>query len=168
MAHQRLSNRSFVSYIDKSREYYEAQGYPSPYGWAFHEDSPFTQLNRLVTDCTIGIVTTAFFPKGDEPEGVPEAPPKRPYAAPSDPIPVKLYIDDVSWDKQATDMDDLGSYLPLQALMQKKQEGKIGAVSQRFYGIPTDYSQRRSLEDAQQILSWCREDAVDAVLLVPV
>jgi len=56
----------------------------------------------------------------------------------------------------------------LQALMQKKQEGKIGAVSQRFYGIPTDYSQRRSLEDAQQILSWCREDAVDAVLLVPV
>jgi hypothetical protein len=123
MAHQRLSNRSFVSYIDKSREYYEAQGYPSPYGWAFHEDSPFTQLNRLVTDCTIGIVTTAFFPKGDEPEGVPEAPPKKPYAAPSDPIPVKLYTDDVSWDKEATDMDDLGSYLPLQALMQKKTGG---------------------------------------------
>ena len=65
-------------------------------------------------------------------------------------------------------MDDLGSYLPLKTLKGKIPEKKVGSVSKRFYGIPTDYSQRRTLEDANQILNWCREDDVDALLLVPV
>ena len=65
-------------------------------------------------------------------------------------------------------MDDLGSYLPLKALISKISEKKGGSVSKRFYGIPTDYSQRRTLEDAYQILNWCMEDDVDALLLVPV
>ena len=71
-------------------------------------------------------------------------------------------------DKEATNMDDLGSYLPLKTLISKISEKKVGSVSKRFYGIPTDYSQRRTLEDANQILNWCREDDVDALLLVPV
>ena len=50
----------------------------------------------------------------------------------------------------------------------KISEKKVGSVSERFYGIPTDYSQRRTLEDANQILNWCGEDDVDALLLVPV
>ena len=65
-------------------------------------------------------------------------------------------------------MDDLGSFLPLKTLKGKIPEKKVGSVSKRFYGIPTDYSQRRTLEDANQILNWCRKDYVDALLLVPV
>jgi D-proline reductase (dithiol) PrdB len=109
-----------------------------------------------------------FFHPGKEPEGVPTLPPKQPYAAPSDPMPENLNTNDVSWDKEATDMDDLGSYLPLETLKGKISEKKVGSVSKRFYGIPTDYSQRRTLEDANQILNWCRDDDVDALLLVPV
>ena len=30
------SHRIFVSYIDKSREYYLARGYGNPYRWAHH------------------------------------------------------------------------------------------------------------------------------------
>ena len=74
----------------------------------------------------------------------------------------------MSWDKEATNMDDLGSYLPLKTLISKISEKKVGSVSKRFYGIPTDYSQRRTLEDTNQILNWCRDDDVDALLLVPV
>jgi len=34
--------------------------------------------------------------------------------------------------------------------------------------VPTDYSQRRTIEqDAPQILARCREDGVDVALLVP-
>ena len=65
-------------------------------------------------------------------------------------------------------MDDLGSYLPLKTLKGKISDKRVGSVSKRFYGITTDYSQRRTLEDANQILNWCREDDVDALLLVPV
>ena len=168
MSIQRKANRSFVSYIDKSREYYAAQGYQTPYGWAHYQNTPFSPLKRPISESKVGIVTTAFFYPGKEPEGVPKSPPKQPYAAPSDPIPENLNTDDVSWDKEATNMDDLGSYLPLETLKDKISEKKVGSVSKRFYGIPTDYSQRRTLEDAYQIRNWCREDDVDALLLVPV
>ena len=168
MSIQRRALRSFVSYIDKSREYYAVQGYRIPYGWAHYQNTPFCPLARPISESKVGIVTTAFFHPGMEPEGIPTSPPKQPYAAPSDPIPENLNTDDVSWDKEATDMDDLGSYLPLKTLISKISEKKVGSVSKRFYGIPTDYSQRRTLEDANQILNWCREDDVDALLLVPV
>ncbi len=37
---QRRAYRSYVSYIDRSREYYAAQGYTQPYSWACHDDAP--------------------------------------------------------------------------------------------------------------------------------
>ena len=47
-------------------------------------------------------------------------------------------------------------------------QGRIGSVAPRFHGVPTDYSQRRTIEqDAPQILERCREDGVDVALLVP-
>ncbi len=47
------------------------------------------------------------------------------------------------------------------------REGRIGGVSSRFYGVPTEYSQRKTnTVDAPAILEFCREDAVDAVVLV--
>lgn len=38
--------RTFVSYIDKSREYYLARGYGNPYRWVHFADVPFTPLAR--------------------------------------------------------------------------------------------------------------------------
>ena len=37
-------HRIFVSYIDKSREYYLAQGFTNPYRWASHGAAPFAAL----------------------------------------------------------------------------------------------------------------------------
>ena len=56
---QRRAYRSFVSYIDRSREYYAAHGYAQPYTWAYHDDAPFTPLKKPLSQCRVGMVTTA-------------------------------------------------------------------------------------------------------------
>jgi hypothetical protein len=100
-----------------------------------------------------------------DPDCKPELP-KRAFAAASSPVPGQLFTKDLSWDQDATHTDDVGSFLPLAALEQLVVEGRIGAVSKRFYGVPTSYSQRKTLNDAERVRDWCAEDSVDAVLLV--
>ena len=61
MAADRRTHRSHVSYIDKSRNYYGAQGYPQAYQWSYNHDVPFTPLTKPLNECRIGLVTTSFF-----------------------------------------------------------------------------------------------------------
>jgi len=164
----RQTHRSFVSYIDRTREYYAAQGYSKAYSWPRYEDVPFTPLGKALSNCRIGLVTTA---------GKPEAKVKTDclglgltmrqlYAEPAYPPPTHLFTADLGWHKAATHTEDLDSYLPVNRLSEQAAEGFIGSISPRFYGVPTDYSQKRTLEQyAPQVLQWCREDGVDAVLL---
>lgn len=73
-----------------------------------------------------------------------------------------------SWDREATDTDDPETYLPLARLAERVAAGHLGSLSPRFYGVPTDYSQRLTLEqDAPRVEAWMREDGVDIALLVP-
>ncbi len=155
--------RSFVSYIDRSREYYAAQGYDKPYAWAHFQNVPFTPLPKPLSQCRVALVTTAG---REEVEGQSFGLEREFYAMASTPLPKKLYTAHLFWDKQATHTDDLDSFLPLNRLAEFAAEGRIGSVSPRFYGTPTDYSQGRTLNAAApQILEWCRQDGVDAVLL---
>jgi hypothetical protein len=159
-------HRIFVSYIDKSREYYLAQGYTNPYRWAHNEDSPFTPLKKPLAKSKLGLITTASVLEGDvEPE--PFSMPKVVFAAPVEPPPASLYTDHRSWDKDATHTDDLDSFAPIHRLQEAVAAGRVGSLSPRFYGAPTEYSQRKTNElDAPQILRMCREDGVDAAILV--
>ena len=82
--------------------------------------------------------------------------------------PERLFTDDLAWDKEATHTRDVESFLPIRSLRALADQGRIGSAAPRFHGVPTDYSQRRTIEqDAPGILARCREDAVDAALLVP-
>ncbi|MDQ2831757.1 MAG: glycine reductase, partial [Chloroflexota bacterium] len=46
--------------------------------------------------------------------------------------------------------------------------GRIGRVAPRFHGVPTDRSQRATMQrDAPEVLAHCREDGADVALLVP-
>ncbi len=160
---QRRAFRSFVSYMDRSREYYAAQGYLQPYTWATHQDVPFTPLRKPLIECRIGLVTTAG---REELEGATQGRARELYAMPITSAPPRLYTAHLFWDKNATHTDDFNSFLPLNRLAELAAEGRIGEVSPRFYGVPTDYSQGKTIrKDAPQILDWCREDRVDAVLL---
>jgi hypothetical protein len=88
------------------------------------------------------------------------------YAEPSNPPPQSFSTDILSWDKEATHTKDVNSFLPINQLNEYVSSGRIGSASARFYGVPTDYSKSKTLNlYAPQILEWCREDGVDAVIL---
>lgn len=159
-------NRSFVSYIDRSREYYAAQGYEKPYLWPRYDNVPFATLSRPLKSCRIGLVTTAGQPKPSDPMAA-ILHRRQLYAEPTEPPPVSRFTDDLFWDKQATHTQDIDSYLPINRLAEFVRAGRIGSVAPRFYGVPTDYSQARTIEQhCPQVLTWCSEDKVDAVILV--
>jgi len=162
---KRRAYRSFVSYIDRSREYYAAQGYSQPYTWAHHDNAPFTPLKKPLSECRVGLVTTAG--KMDaEAERQGRRKTKELYAMAANPAPTRLFTVDLFWDKAATHTDDVDSFLPLNRLNEYAAGGRVGSVSPRFYGAPTEYSQgKTSLRDAPKILEWCREDGVEAMLL---
>jgi hypothetical protein len=129
---QLIAYRSFVSYIDRSREYYGAQGYQKPYAWPRYDKVPFTPLAKPLAEARIGLVTTAGLPK------------------PADPMKAMLYRRELYANR----------------LAEYALQERIGSASPRFYGVPTDYSQARTIHlYGPQILHWCREDHVDAVVL---
>ncbi len=168
MSDSPITHRSFVSYIDRTREYYAAQGYDAPYRWAHHATVPFAALAKPLSELRITVVTTASpFVGQHVREGVLRGE-KQVWSGETDVTPDRLYTDDLAWDKQSTHTDDVESFVPLGALRSLVAEGRIGSLARRFHGVPTDYSQRRTREqDAPEILARCREDAVDIALLVP-
>ncbi len=163
-----ITHRSFVSYIDRTREYYAAQGYERPYRWAHHAAVPFTKLAKPLAESRLTVVTTASRFTGQEAlEGVLRGS-KQVWSGETAVTPDRLYTDDLAWDREGTHTNDVESFLPLASLRALVGEGRLGSLAKRFHGVPTDYSQRRTLEeDAPEILARCREDAVELALLVP-
>ena len=163
-----VSHRRLVSYIDRTREYYEALGYEQPYRWARHQDAPFQPLAKPLSECTLSIVTTASLAA---PEGWSEEAPlgrKELYSMPTRPVPEWFFTQDLSWHKEATHTDDPASFFPAREFQSLVEEGRLGGLAERSWGVPTDFSQRRTRElDAPRILEGMRDDEVDVAVLVP-
>ncbi|MEE9281636.1 MAG: hypothetical protein V3V67_15800 [Myxococcota bacterium] len=163
------AHRTFVSYIDKTREYYRVQGYERPYQWACFDDVPFAPLPNPLSKCRLTLITTASPGREDlgaKDEGLVLA--KEVSSGSTDNPPQRLYTADLSWDKEATHTEDLDSFFPIHRLREFVESSRIGSLAARYHGVPTEYSQRRTMEqDAPEILRRCREDGVDAALLVP-
>jgi hypothetical protein len=170
MAHTEVdrTHRTFISYIDRTRELYLAQGYGNPYQWAHFEEVPFAPLSRPLFECRLTLITTAspIREESTSQAGLPMA--KEVSSGPTASPPETLYTADLAWDKENTHTDDLDSFFPIHRLRELVESGRIGGLAARYHGVPTEYSQRRTLErDAPEILRRCREDGVDAALLVP-
>jgi len=162
------THRTAVSYIDRTREYYAAQGYERPYRWARHDEVPFTPLPKPLSDCRLAVVTTASPWRDEMPRDGVLRGDKAVWSGPSTDPPTRLFTDDLAWDKEATHTEDVESFVPLRHLAEFAEAGRIGSLAPHFHGVPTDYSQRTTCEqDAPEILKRCREDAVEAALLVP-
>ena len=162
-----------LAYIERIRNYYQILGYGVPYEWACHDDIPFAPLRKPPGEARIGIVTTAapFQPdKGDQGPGAPyngETKFFEVYADPIDPFP-DVRIAHIAIDRVHTTASDIASYFPLTAMMKLAEAGYIGSVSTRFYGLPTNRSQRTTRDlDGPALLAYCQEDIVDAVVMVP-
>jgi hypothetical protein len=162
-----------IPYLQRTRSYYQALGYGAPYEWAHHDEVPLQPLAKPLHECRVGLVTTAApyrSDKGDQGPGAPyNAAAKfyRVYSGDTTTDP-DLRISHVAIDRMHTTAEDMGSYFPLAALRRSAAARRIGAVGPRFHGLPTNRSQRVTLEvDVPELVSRCTADALDAVLLVP-
>ena len=152
-----------VPYMERTRLYYEAQGFEAAYVWAHFDDVPFAPLAKPLAESKLTLITTASLYDRSSTDAREVA-----SASMTEPPP-RLYANDLSWDKKTTHLDDRGSYLPIEQLTELVTHGRVGGLSKRFHCAPTTYSQKQTLErDAPEILRRCREDDVDVALLVPI
>jgi D-proline reductase (dithiol) PrdB len=153
-----------VRYMERTREYYRAQGFDEAYRWAHFEDVPFTKQSKPLRESVVALVTTAAPVWRGDPD---DRPPPSVYAMPSLDPPAELYTAHRSWDKKATHTRDMDSYFPIHRAQELAAEGRF-ILGPRAFGIPTEYSHRATMEeDAPELLRLCREDHVDAAILVP-
>jgi hypothetical protein len=65
-------------------------------------------------------------------------------------------------------MEDSNTWFPLPAMRAAAAARRIGRLAPRFHGIPTNRSQRHTIEvDCPEVLRRCKEDGVEAAVLVP-
>jgi D-proline reductase (dithiol) PrdB len=162
-----------VRYIERTRNYYLGLGYETPYIWAHYIDVPFIQPQKSLNQSILGLVTTAVpFDASKGPQG-PGAPYNAaakfydPYARSID-EDADLRIAHVGIDRRNANMQDSNCWFPLDAAKRAVKKGRIQSLSKHFYGLPTNRSQRHTLEiDAPLILSKMRADHVDIAVLIP-
>ncbi len=161
-----------IPYMQRTRDYYQALGFP-PYLWAHYADAPFAPLSVPLARARVALITTSapFQPGvGDQGPGAAyNAAAKfyKVYTVPSDSEP-DLRISHIGYDRKHTSAEDINTWLPLAAMKAAVASGRIGALTPRLLGAPTNRSQRVTTEtDAPALLRLCREDGADAVVLVP-
>jgi D-proline reductase (dithiol) PrdB len=152
-----------TGYMERTRHYYRALGYKSDYVWATFPDVPFVRPRKSLSQMRIALVTTASPPDlgNRDADGV-----RRVWSGAVSPPPEKLFTNNLAWDKESTHTDDRESYLPIAAVSTLVAEGVVGGIAARFHGVPTEYSQKKTMEmDAPDALARVREDGADAALL---
>lgn len=164
---------SAIPYMQRTRSYYLALGYDNPYVWAHYNNVPFTPLRKPLRASTLALITTAvpYDPsKGDQGPGAPynaQAKFYEPYAMITLGDP-DLRIAHVGIDRQHANLSEMACWFPLKAARQAVLDRRIAKLAPRFYGLPTNRSQRHTLEnDAPRILEMCQTDGVDVAILIP-
>ena len=162
-----------IGYMARTRDYYAAIGYDTPYRWAHHVDAPFQPLRKPLNESRVALITTAapFDPaRGDQGPGAKYNGDAKFYSVydGDSSKPHDVRISHIAYDRVHTTADDSGTWFPLPQLRRLARERAIGDVAPRFFGAPTNRSHRVTIDtDAPEILARCRADAVDAAVLVP-
>ncbi|MEZ5550956.1 MAG: hypothetical protein R3E82_08725 [Pseudomonadales bacterium] len=172
MATHQAETASVIPYIERTRNYYGTLGYP-PYHWAHNETVPFTPFRGAVRDARLALITTAAPNKpelGDQGPGAAyNAAAKffQVYTVPKSPAP-DLRISHLGYDRKHSTAEDPNSWLPVAALEAAVAEERLGALADSLIGVPTNRSQRVTLEkDAPDALAACIALDADIALLVP-
>jgi D-proline reductase (dithiol) PrdB len=162
-----------VRYMLRTRSYYLGLGYENPYVWAHYIDAPFTPLKKPLSASRLALVTTAAPYQPDKgPQGAGAAYNAiakfyEPYAGSMASKP-DLRIAHVGIDRKHANMSDSECWFPYEAAHAAQQSGRIASLSPRFYGLPSNRSQRHTIEiDAPAIIALCQADAVDIAVLIP-
>ena len=151
-----------VAYMERSRAYYEAQGYEKPYKWAHHLQTPFSHLKKPLKNLRATIVTTAMPDKSYQGKY------RRLAQLNLSEPPTSLFTGGLFWDRWATHTDDRETYLPIKQLNQAISQGYLGSLADFFYCVPTMYSISQTKEkDAPAVVESCLNNNVDVAFLVP-
>ena len=162
-----------IRYIDRTRRWYDLLGY-EPYRWPHHDDVPFTPLAEPLSASRLALVTTAAPVRpdaGDQGPGAAYNGAAKFFdvytSAVDDPADVR--ISHIGYDRHHTTAEDPNTWFPLRRLQEAVAAGRLGSLTERFYGAPTVRRQRTTVEEhAPQIAELVRADGADVVLLVPV
>ena len=163
-----------IPYMQRTRAYYLALGYENPYRWAHYRVVPFTPLPKPLSDSTVALVTTAAPYRPELRDQGPGAPYNgaakffEVFSAPAGPGEAPdLRISHVSYDRIHTSAKDPGTWLPLPRLRGAAAAGRVGRAAPRIHGLPTNRSQRTTLDqDCPALLRRVHEDEADAAILV--
>ena len=161
-----------LPYMERTRIWYETLGYANPYRYAHFEDVPFIPLRKPLSQCRVVLLTTAApyqSDKGPQGAGAPYNAAVKFYQVYSGDTSLDhdLRVSHVAVDRRQL-TDDSNTWFPLPALRRALAQGWIGGLCDRFHGVPTNRSQRHTLEvDAPEVLRRCQEDAADVAILVP-
>lgn len=164
---------SYVKYIDRTRDYYLSQGYDKSYAWAHFDDVSFTPLKKPLAESRVTLISTGEVAIKFDPE-TEENPMEKTqvgsiYSIPADIEPDRLYSHSYAYDRHATNLDDLNTFLPVTRLREAVENGRLGSMAARLHSGQYTYSQRKTLErDGPEVLKRCREDGVDIAVLVPI
>jgi len=161
-----------IPYMQRIRDYYQGLGFGAPYEWAHYAKVPFQPLGKPLAQARVGIVTTAapYRPdKGGQGPGAPYNSAAKFYQVYSGDTARDhdLRISHVGIDRKHTTAEDPGTWFPLAELRRAAERGRIGSLAPRFFGLPTNRSHRVTLEiDCPEVVARCRDDGVDAAILV--
>jgi len=162
-----------IAYMQRTRDYYSAIGYTTAYRWAHYNEAPFTPLRKPLREARVALITTAapYQPgKGEQGPGAPYNGGAKFYQVYSGDTARDhdLRISHIGYDRVHTSAEDSGTWFPLVALRRAVSTGRVGAISPRFHGAPTNRSHRVTVEtDAPEILRRVQEDGADVAILVP-
>jgi len=160
-----------IPYMRRTREYYAAIGYATPYRWAHYIDAPSQPLKKPLAQSRVTIITTAYDPmKGDQGPGAAYNGSAKFYAVDDGDTakPHDLRISHIGYDRKHTAATDSNTWFPLPQLLKAQAAGRIGEVAPRFFGAPTNRSHRITIDiDAPEILARCVADQVDVAVIVP-
>jgi D-proline reductase (dithiol) PrdB len=161
-----------IAYMQRTRDYYLRLGYGA-YRWAHFADVPFTPLRAPLAQARLALITTAapYQPGvGDQGPGAPYNAAAKfytVYSESTDAVP-DLRISHVGYDRTHTSAEDPRTWLPLAQLQALVKCGRLGGLTSRFHGAPTNRSQRVTTQtDAPEVLRRCHDDGADVALLVP-
>src|SRR3984957_15975731 len=136
-----------IPYMARTREYYAAIGYTTPYRCAHYVEAPFQPLRKPLAQSRVALITTAapFDPaKGDQGPGAKNNGGAKFYSVydGDPPEPHDVRISHVAYDRVHASAEDSSTWFPLPQLHRLAGEKRIGELAPRFFGAPTNRSHR--------------------------
>ena len=137
-----------------------------------YSNAPFAALKKPLAESRVALVTTAA-------PYQPDAGDQGPWSAYNS--KAKFYdvysgdtsedhdlrISHIGIDRKHTTAEDVNTWFPLARLKEAQASGRIGELTPRFYGLPTNRSQRVSVEqDCPELLAELQADNADVAILV--